>query len=226
MCAEYMPERKSWITNVSWSPSGTTLAFAVQDQYLYTVDLCNDNPSITHSIPLPGLALSQLLFVGNNTIICGGYDGQPYIYNTQIDHQVMMNDERRQMNFQKLIPIIGKNHHNNCTNLNSMPYSNNNNNSMIKNHVVTIRTSLQESFFCNEKKGIIDIHVPKKSYEKNAPKPEYYDVTITNEHICSAVSQMKVLTSVNNTNCTTGSTVMVSSLGINNDFRIWKVPDK
>ena len=223
MCAEFMPERNCWITDVCWSPSGTNLVFASQDQYLYTVDLCNDIPSITHSIPLPGLSLSQLLFVSDTTIVCGGYDGQPYYlnFNIHMDQIIMMNDKRSELKFQKLIPIEENYHPNDFTDSNGISINKNNNNShnsILKNHDVAIRTLLQESFFCNEKKGeIIDIHVPKKSNDKNTATPEC-DETYTNQRICSAIRQMKLLKPVNNT------TLIVSSLGINNDFRLWKVP--
>lgn len=72
-----------WVYDVAWSPSGTTLAVATHDSrvHILTVPSATElaGLALVQSISLKTLPLRSLTFIGEQYLVCGGFDSYPIL---------------------------------------------------------------------------------------------------------------------------------------------------
>lgn len=77
-------QTKAWVNTVAWSPSGFRLAFAGHGSTLHFVQITAEGPVVTN-INDPGLPLSSVEFVDDNTLVGAGWDMNPRVYKASGD---------------------------------------------------------------------------------------------------------------------------------------------
>jgi actin related protein 2/3 complex subunit 1A/1B len=75
----------SWVHNVAWARSGTKLAFLSHDSTIHFVDVTGGLPGTTQALKLNILPLSDLLFITENSLVAGGHDYLPYLFENKGD---------------------------------------------------------------------------------------------------------------------------------------------
>lgn len=70
-----------WVHAVRWSPSGNRFGFVAHDSSITFVDVSKGAPGDVQSLKLPFLPLVDLIFTTENTVIAGGHDCQPLVFN-------------------------------------------------------------------------------------------------------------------------------------------------
>jgi hypothetical protein len=73
-------QARSWVNDISWSPSGFRLAFAGHGSSLTFVQILSDSPSLIQTINHKGLPFTQCKFLSDNTVCAVGHDQTPYIF--------------------------------------------------------------------------------------------------------------------------------------------------
>lgn len=70
----------AWVNAVAWTPSGNSLAFAGHDSSLHVATFYATGKPVIQSVRFREMPFNTLMFVSENTIICGGHDFNPIIY--------------------------------------------------------------------------------------------------------------------------------------------------
>jgi len=78
LCGEFASPSGGWIHDVSFSPSGETLAFASHDCTISIVYALASSQSIHHVVSLPSLPALTLIFSNESQILAAGHDCQVF----------------------------------------------------------------------------------------------------------------------------------------------------
>jgi len=81
--AEY--NANSWVHNVAWSRSGLKISFLSHDSTIHFVDVSAGLPGVPQVVRLNTLPLSDLLFTSETTLVAGGHDYTPYLFESKGD---------------------------------------------------------------------------------------------------------------------------------------------
>lgn len=66
-----------WVHSVSWSPSGTTLAFVAHDSTICFADAASGN---VQTIPLTTLPFRSVIFINEESVVAAGHDCNPMLF--------------------------------------------------------------------------------------------------------------------------------------------------
>jgi actin related protein 2/3 complex subunit 1A/1B len=70
----------SWVHSVAFAKSGNRLAFLSHDSSIHFVDVSGGLPGVVQDLKTAQLPLLGLLFTNENTLVVGGHDYVPYIF--------------------------------------------------------------------------------------------------------------------------------------------------
>jgi actin related protein 2/3 complex subunit 1A/1B len=77
-CLVEFDQAKAWVQGVSWSPSGSTIAFCGHGSTLSFVNLADGNS--VQTIYQKGLPTSQIFFKDDDNLVAIGFDHNPTVY--------------------------------------------------------------------------------------------------------------------------------------------------
>jgi len=75
----------SWVHNVAWSRTGMKIAYLSHDSTLHFIDVNGGLPGTTQALKLNSLPLSDLLFTTENSLVAGGHDYIPFLFENKGD---------------------------------------------------------------------------------------------------------------------------------------------
>ena len=69
-----------WVNAVTWSPTGTSLAFCAHDSSMHVATFNSDGSPVVQTLRFRELPYKDLIFISESALIAGGHDFNPKLF--------------------------------------------------------------------------------------------------------------------------------------------------